>query len=264
MSVSIPTHNPLHIPLLKHTMTDDTVRLSKRMTELGLCSRREADEFIEMGLVKVDGVVVNVLGSRVRPDQKIELTRQAMALQAERVTILLHKPVGYVSGPAEPGERPAWQLIKSETRSREDRSGYTFLKKHLNYLAPAGKLDVDSSGLLVLTQDGRIARKLIADEGDFEQEYLAWVEGEITPECLQQLSRGLELDGETLKPVKVTRQSDRQLRFALRENRKRQIRRMCELVGLQVTAVKRIRIGRVALGDLEQGQWRYLRPDERF
>lgn len=246
-------------------MTDtDTIRLSKRMTELGLCSRREADEFIEMGLVKVDGVVVNVLGSRVRPDQTIELSRQAVAMQAERVTILLHKPVGFVCGPAEPGERPAWQLIKPETRAANDRSGYTFLKKHLNYLAPAGRLDVDSSGLLVLTQDGRIARKLIADEGDFEQEFLVWVEGELSEGVVKQLTHGLVLDGEPLKPVKVSRQSDKQLRFALRESRKRQIRRMCELVGLQVTAVKRIRIGRIALGDLEQGQWRYLRPEERF
>jgi 23S rRNA pseudouridine2604 synthase len=229
-----------------------------------LCSRREADEFIEMGLVKVDGVVVNVLGSRVRPDQTIELSRQAVAMQAERVTILLHKPVGFVCGPAEPGERPAWQLIKSETRAENDRSGYTFLKKHLNYLAPAGRLDVDSSGLLVLTQDGRIARKLIADEGDFEQEFLVWVEGELSEGVIKQLTHGLILDGEPLKPVKVSRQSDRQLRFALRESRKRQIRRMCELVGLQVTAVKRIRIGRIALGDLALGQWRYLRPEERF
>lgn len=243
----------------------DTIRLSKRMTELGLCSRREADEFIEMGLVKVDGVVVDVLGSRVRPEQTIELTRQAVAMQADRVTILLHKPVGFVSGPAEqPGERPSWQLIKPETRAAGDRSGYTFLKKHLNYLAPAGRLDVDSSGLLVLTQDGRIARKLMADEAEFEQEFLVWVEGELSEDVIKQLAHGLELDGEALKPAKVSRQSDKQLRFALRESRKRQIRRMCDLVGLRVTAVKRIRVGRIALGDLEQGQWRYLREDERF
>ena len=242
----------------------DTVRLSKRMTELGLCSRREADEFIEMGLVKVDGVVVNVLGSRVRPEQTIELTRQAMALQAERVTFLLNKPVGYGSGPSEAGERPAWQLIKPETRSPRDRSGYTFLKKHLNYLAPAGKLDVDSSGLLVLTQDGRIARALMAKAADFEQEFLVWVEGEVSDAMLEQLRHGLSLDGEALKPVKVSRQSDSQLRFVLRDPVRRQIRRMAELVGLRVTAVKRIRIGRIALGDLEQGQWRYLTEHERF
>lgn len=242
----------------------DTVRLSKRMTELGLCSRREADEFIEMGLVKVDGVVVNVLGSRVRPEQTIELTRQAMALQAERVTFLLNKPVGYGSGPSEAGERPAWQLIKPETRSPRDRSGYTFLKKHLNYLAPAGKLDVDSSGLLILTQDGRIARALMAKAADFEQEFLVWVEGEVSDAMLEQLRHGLSLDGETLKPVKVSRQSDSQLRLVLRDPARRQIRRMAELVGLRVTAVKRIRIGRIALGDLEQGQWRYLTEHERF
>jgi len=243
----------------------DSIRLSKRMTELGLCSRREADEFIEMGLVKVDGVVVNVLGSRVRPEQTIELVRQTGARQADRVTILLHKPEGFISDPAEMSDAcSAWQLIKPETRAASDRSGYTFLKKHLNHLTPGSHLDVDSSGLLVLTQDGRIARKLAADEREFEQEFLVWVEDALSEAVVQQLGQALVLDGEPLKPVKVSRQSDHQLRFVLRENRNRQIRRMCELAGLRVTAVTRIRIGRIALGDLKQGQWRYLRENERF
>lgn len=242
----------------------DTLRLSKRMTELGLCSRREADEFIEMGLVRVDGEVVDVLGSRVRPDQQIELTRQAMAMQADRVTILLNKPVGYAAGLSENGEWPAWMLIKPETRSASDRSGYAFLKKHLNQLAPAGKLDVDSSGLLVLTQDGRIARKLIADAADFEQEYLVGLDGEVSEAALARLAAGVTVDDELLKLARVSRQSDRQLRVLLRDSRKRQIRRMADAVGLRVTEVRRIRVGRIALGDLAQGQWRYLRPEERF
>ncbi|MDN0082974.1 S4 domain-containing protein [Crenobacter sp. SG2305] len=245
-------------------MSDDTIRLSKRMTELGLCSRREADEFIEMGLVKVDGVVVNVLGSRVRPDQTIELTRQALAQQAERVTVLLNKPVGYVCGPAGPGERPAWQLIKPETRSRVDRSGYTFLKKHTHNLAPAGQLEVDSDGLLVLTQDGRIARKLIADVADYEQEWLVWVDGGLSEAVLAQLAAGVEINGVLAKPAKVSRQSDTQLRFTLRDNTPRLLRRLCDAAGLHVAQVKRIRIGRIALGNLDVGQWRYLEPHERF
>jgi len=245
-------------------MADDTIRLSKRMTELGLCSRREADEFIELGLVKVDGVVVNVLGSRVRPEQNIELTRQALAQQAERVTILLNKPVGYVCGPAGPGERPAWQLVKPETRSRTDRSGYSFLKKHTHNLAPAGQLEVDSGGLMVLTQDGRIARKLIAEAADFEQEWLVWVDGGLNEAVLAKLAAGVEINGVLVKPGKVSRQSDAQLRFVLRDNTPRLLRRLCEAAGLRVEQVKRIRIGRIALGDLDGGQWRYLGPFERF
>jgi 23S rRNA pseudouridine2604 synthase len=244
------------------TMTE-SIRLSKRMTELGMCSRREADEFIEQGWVKVDGVVVNTLGSRVVPEQKITLERQATVFQAERVTILMHKPVGYVSGPAEPGDRPAWTLIKAETRFIGDRTGINFLKKHMHNLAPAGRLDVDTSGLLVLTQDGRIAKKLLSDV-DVEREYAVQVEGMLSTEGLKQLNNGLSLDDERLKPTKVSWQSEDSLRFVLRENRPRQIRRMCEMVGLRVIAIRRLRIGRISLSDLPVGQWRYLRMDERF
>lgn len=246
-------------------MSDDTIRLSKRMTELGLCSRREADEFIEQGLVKVDGVVVDVLGSRVRPEQRIELEARALNEQAERVTLLLHKPVGYVSGAAEmSGERPAWQLIKADTLSPADRSGYTFLRKHQLHLAAAGRLDVDASGLLVLTQDGRVAKELIGETSDVEKEYLVRVEGELSDEGLRLLNHGLSLDGKALIPAKVWWQNDDQLRFILKEGKKRQIRRMCELVGLKVIGLKRVRIGRIRLGDLPMGQWRFLRADEAF
>lgn len=242
---------------------DNSVRLSKRMTELGLCSRREADEFIEQGLVKVDGVVVNVLGSRVRPEQQIELTAAAAREQAERVTLLLHKPLGFVSGPAErPGEQPAWLLVKPDTRSASDRSGVVFLKKHQQKLAPAGRLDVDASGLLVLTQDGRIARKLMA--GEVEQEYLVWLAAPASAEQLAALGKGVQVDDETLSAVRVSRQSDRQLCFVLRQQQRRHIQRMCAAVGVQIERLHRIRIGRVRLGDLAQGQWRYLLENEKF
>jgi 23S rRNA pseudouridine2604 synthase len=139
-----------------------------------------------------------------------------------------------------------------------------FKAGHLRGLAPAGRLDIDSTGLLVLTQDGRIARKLVGDDSEVEKEYLVRVEGELSDAGLAQLRHGLTLDDVRLKPAKVSWQNEQQLRFVLREGRKRQIRRMCELVGLKVVGLKRVRIGSVTLGKLPVGKWRYLRPDEQF
>ncbi|WP_255992084.1 pseudouridine synthase [Chitinolyticbacter albus] len=242
----------------------EPIRLSKRMAELGLCSRREADEYIARGWVRVDGVVVDVLGSKVLPQQKIELQRQAQAVQAQRVTILINKPVGYVSGQAEKGYEPASVLVRPEHHWAGDSSGIRFERDHLKGLAPAGRLDIDSVGLLVLTQDGRVAKTLIGENSPVDKEYLVRVAGRLSAEGLQRLNHGLSLDGEALKPAKVSWQNEDQLRFILNEGKKRQIRRMCELVGLRVIGLKRIRIGRITLGDLPQGKWRYLRADERF
>lgn len=246
----------------------EPVRLSKRMSELGLCSRREADEWIARGWVRVDGEVVSELGSKVRPEQRITVDRQASAEQARRVTVLLHKPIGYVSGQAEDGYRPAVVLVTPENHWTGDRSPLRFARAQLRSLVPAGRLDIDSTGLLVLTQDGRIARQLVGEDGEVEKEYLvrvAYGRGGRLPEAdLRRLNHGLSLDGRALRPAQVRWQNEDQLSFILREGRKRQIRRMCELVGLKVLALKRVRIGRVTLGDLPQGQWRYLGPDERF
>lgn len=243
---------------------DANPRLSKRMAELGLCSRREADEWIVNGWVKVDGAVVDTLGTRVPPEARIEVDPAARQHQSESVTILIHKPVGYVSGQAEDGYQPAAVLITPENRWAEDKQPLKFKPGHLKGLAPAGRLDIDSTGLLVLTQDGRTARHLIGEDSSIEKEYLVRVEGTLSPQGLKLLNHGLELDGVKLKPAKVSWQNEDQLRFVLREGRKRQIRRMCELVGLKVTGLKRVRIGSVVLGKLPLGQWRYLRPDEKF
>ncbi|WP_034606632.1 pseudouridine synthase [Chitinimonas koreensis] len=246
------------------TEPQESLRLSKRMAELGLCSRREADEYIERGWVKVDGIVVDVLGSRVLPTQRIELDRRAAVAQTQRVTIILNKPIGYVSGQAEQGYKPASLLILPDNRFVGDRSGIEFSRRHLAGLAPAGRLDIDSTGLLVLTQDGRVAKALIGDETRIEKEYLVRVEGTLDAAGLALLNHGLSLDGQALKPAKVSWQNEHQLRFVLREGKKRQIRRMCELVGLKVVGLKRIRIGRIPLSDLPMGQWRYLREEEKF
>jgi 23S rRNA pseudouridine2604 synthase len=234
------------------------------MGELGLCSRREAEQWIVKGWVKVDGQVVDTLGTRVAPGARIEVDPAAREHQSGQVTILLHKPIGYVSGQAEDGYEPAIVLIRPGNRWSADPAPLQFQEAHLRGLAPAGRLDIDSTGLLVLTQDGRVAKQLIGENSSVEKEYLVRVEGRLSEDGLRRLRHGLTLDSVRLRPAQVSWQNEDQLRFVLREGRKRQIRRMCELVGLYVTGLKRVRSGNVLLGALPVGKWRYLRPDERF
>ena len=241
---------------------DAQVRLSKLMAERGLCSRREADDYIERGLVLVDGRRVDVLGTKVSPQAVIALADGARETQERRATILLHKPVGYVSGQAEDGHPPAVTLIAATSQHAGDTQ--RFRPAMLRGLAPAGRLDIDSTGLLVLTQDGRIARQLIGEDSTVEKEYLVRVEGRLEARGLALLNHGLSLDGRVLRPAQVVWANPDQLRFVLTEGRKRQIRRMCELVGLRVVGLKRVRIGAIRLGDLAPGQWRLLRSGERF
>ncbi|MBV5277177.1 rRNA pseudouridine synthase, partial [bacterium] len=200
-------------------------RLSRRMSEMGLCSRREADEWIENGWVSVDGVVVNTLGARVHPKAKIEIKAAASKHKSESVTILLNKPPGISCLPTEEGPSAAFRLIRRENHWTEDYATFSFKATHLRNLALAGKLDDDA---------------------------------------VDMLKHGLALDGIPLKPAQVSWQNEEQLRFVLRENRKQHIQRMCELVGLTVVSIKRIRVGSVSLGKLPVGQWRYLRESERF
>jgi len=234
------------------------------MASRGMCSRREADRYIERGLVLVDGQVVSELGTKILPDQQIELAEAGQKRQAAQATFLLNKPIGYVSTQPEDGHKPAEVLLSKETRWRDDRSPRRFNPAQLRGIAPAGRLDIESTGLLVLTQDGRVARRIIGEDSDVDKEYLVRVTGRLSGEGLKLLNHGMELDGKPLKPAKVTWQNEDQLRFILREGKKRQIRRMCELADLKVVGLKRIRIGHVMLGNLPLGQWRYLRDDERF
>ena len=245
-------------------MEEEKIRLSKLMAAQGLCSRREADEYIAKGWVSVDGSIINELGTKVLPNAQISLKSQAAEQQEQRVTILINKPIGYVSAQAEKGYQPAVSLVTSGNQFKGDKSGIRFKLSHALGLAPAGRLDIDSQGLLILTQDGRIARQLIGDDSQVEKEYLVRVTGRLPHEGLRLLNHGLSLDGVKLRPAQVVWQNQDQLRFILREGRKRQVRRMCELVGLRVVGLKRIRIGKIKLGDLPEGQWRYLRADEHF
>ncbi|MDO4904312.1 MAG: pseudouridine synthase [Lautropia sp.] len=247
-------------------------RLNKYLATRGICSRREADEWIGRGWILINGRPAQ-MGQRVLGGDRVEVRKEATQQQQERVTILLNKPMGYVSGQAEDGYRPAVVLIDAGSRWAGDEQPRRFHHSQLRGLAAAGRLDIDSVGLLVLTQDGRVARQLIGEESRLDKEYLVRVrygshEREVQSvfpaEKLQLLRHGLSLDGKALLPAEVGWQNPEQLRFVLREGRHRQIRRMCEAVGLTVTGLKRIRIGRVKLGRLPTGQWRYLRPDERF
>ncbi len=250
----------------------EPMRLNKRMAELGLASRREADEWIERGWVLVNGEVA-IMGQKVLPADRIEVQRAASAQQSTQVTILMHKPVGYVSGQPEDGHESAVVLLGPKSRWAQDRSPARFSPAQLRGLAVAGRLDIDSTGLLVLTQDGRVARALIGEHSGMEKEYLVRVrlgdvlqnvQGAFPREQLDRLRHGLSLDGKALKPAVVDWQNPEQLRFVLREGKKRQIRRMCEQVGLFVTGLKRVRVGAVRLGDLPLGQWRYLGAQEKF
>lgn len=243
-------------------MSDEKVRLSKLMAEKGLCSRREADAMIERGWVMVDGEVISQLGTKVSPSARITLKAEALQQQKQLATIIMNKPIGYVSGQPEPDKIPAIRLIKPENQDVRDRR--RLHAEDLKNLAVTGRLDIDSQGLLVFTQDGRLAKKLIGENSDVEKEYLVRVQGELPTDKLALLRHGLSLDGQALKPAKVEWVNEDQLRFVLKEGKKRQIRRMCEAVGLKVTGLKRVRIGRLRLSDLAEGQWRFLTPQEEI
>lgn len=246
----------------------DLVRLSKRMSDLGLSSRREADAWIEKGWVSVNGKPA-VLGQKVGINDKIVVNRQAQKEQSERVTIIINKPVGYVSGQAEDGYEPARVLVNAQSRWHQDKSPRHFHPKQLISLVPAGRLDIDSTGLLILTQDGRVAKTIIDAQSTVDKEYIVRVVNsdgstppKFTPERIALLRHGLSLDGKALLPAKIDVMNESELRFTLQEGKKRQIRRMCEAVGLKVVRLKRVRIGNIRLGALPLGEWRYLDDSE--
>ncbi|HDP80236.1 MAG TPA: rRNA pseudouridine synthase [Spirochaetes bacterium] len=234
------------------------MRLSKFLSLSGVCSRREADHYIEKGLVRVNGRPAE-LGDRVSADDRILL--DSAIRDRDRTTIIINKPVGYVSGHAEPGYRPVHVLLTAENMVRASDGDAPPPFSLRARLAPAGRLDIDSKGLLILSRDGAFVKKIIGPGSTVEKEYLAAVAGEITEEKMSLLRHGLSLDGKALKPALVTRAGKGALRFVLIEGRKRQIRRMCEAVDLTVRSLTRVRIGHMRLGGLKPRQWKYLNPD---
>ena len=231
----------------------EPVRLAKRLAETLPCSRREAEQYIEGGWVTVDGVVIEEPQFRVL-HQKIELSKDASLLGPTAVTLLLHKPAGFEAD------------LKQATRAAADRSGITLLKKHLA-AEMVTQLALPASGLVVFTDDWRVARKLVDDADTLEHEVVVEVTGSIKPGGLERLNRvdpGFTFNGKLLGPAKVSWQSEARLRCALKGEQPGQIAYFCESVGLTITAMKRLRMGRVAMSGLQAGQWRYLLPTERF
>lgn len=238
----------------------DSIRLAKQLAILVPCSRSEAVKYIEAGFVTVDGQVVEEPGFRVQSEQRIELMPDAKLAATEAVTIMLHKPAGF---DIEANTEAVYKLITPENQATDDRSGIRFIKSHHKGLLLTDTLGIQSSGLVVLTQDWRIARKLITDAEKVEQEFVVEIAGEILPETIEQLNQGIQTSGKLL-PVKVSKQSENRLRFAVKGNQRIQIASMCEKAGLKVVAMKRIRIGRIPLASLQAGQWRYLLGYEKF
>ncbi len=237
---------------------DEPVRINKWLGQTGVCSRREADALIADGLVSVDGEVVADAGRKLEPGQTLTLSDRATAALAEGVTIVMHKPMGYVSGQPEPNKLPAVRLVTDNNRVGEGVTPADEVS-----LPPIGRLDEDSRGLLLLSSDGVVAKAVIGPQSDLDKEYLVRVTGDITEKKLKILRHGLMLDGRQLKPAYVSRMESFRLKFILREGRNRQIRRMCEMVDLEVVDLIRVRIGPLKLDNLPEGKWRMLTPDER-
>lgn len=243
---------------------DTTLRLSKLMAQKGLCSRREADHLIEKGWVLVDGEIVSQLGVKVLESAQVSLTPQGQDWLGKKITLIINKPVGFVSAQAEDGHKPAMELVQGDSQQRGPGDSSVPKGTVRTEMAPAGRLDIDSKGLLILTNDGQVARKIIAPDSHVEKEYLIRVEGRVTEEKLNLLRHGLELDGQALMPAKVKVTSPQMLVITLTEGKKRQIRRMCEQIDLDVLSLLRLRIGPISLGPLPSGQWRYLSKKEVF
>jgi len=246
-------------------------RLSKRVAELVSCSRREAEQYIEGGWVSVDGKVVEEPMFRVST-QKVAVDPDASLLELLPVTLLLHKPPGY-DALAAPGEanrqvKPAQQLLQVANHAADDPSGTRLLKRHFAKLTATVPLETGAGGLVVYTQDWRVARKLTEDAGVMEQEIIVEVAGEVPPENLQRINHMQSADGRPLPPVKVslnsTGEKSSKLRFALKGVHLGLIAYLCERVGLEILSMKRLRIGRVSMTQLPIGQWRYLQAHERF
>jgi 23S rRNA pseudouridine2604 synthase len=229
-------------------------RVNRWLAQSGVCSRREAEALIAQGLVSIDGEQVADAGRKILPGQTLTLADGGQAA----FTAVLHKPVGYVSGQPEPGQTPAVRLLTKAALAGEGSPPDPRAS-----LPPLGRLDMDSRGLLLLSDDGVLAKAVIGPQSELDKEYRVRVTGRIEGRKLGLLRHGLSLDGRQLRPAKVSVVADQTLRFGLTEGRNRQIRRMCELVGLHVVDLFRIRIGPLELGDLPEGRWRHLTPTER-
>ncbi len=240
-------------------------RVNRWLAQAGVCSRREAEALIASGQVFIDGQQVQDVGRKIEPGQTLTLGEAGGARLDSNLSVIFHKPVGIVSSQPDPGQIPAVRLLTRENLSGNPlmKDGVAVIPDRDSKLAPCGRLDMDSRGLLILSEDGVLAKALIGPESQLEKEYIVRVIGEITAKKIKELSHGMWLDDRPLKPAEVRSVADNTLRFVLHEGRNRQIRRMCELVGLAVRDLFRVRIGPLWLGDLPEGRWRMITPEER-
>ena len=245
--------------------TPEPMRLAHRVATLFGCSRDDAEHYIRNGWVSVDGQVVEAPQLPVTVEL-VELHGGARLEPVEPATILLHKPTGF---DAISGANPAAALVIADAHWTDDPSGIRPLKRHFHRLTPLVSLDAEASGLMVLTQDGRVWRRLSEDGDEIEHEYLVEVSGEIAPYGLRRLNHGLSYNGRALPPCKVSWQNEIRLRFAIKGVQGGQLRDMCGQVGLTVVAIRRLRIGKIVIGKgpdgaMPPGMWRYLPVGERF
>lgn len=249
-------------PPVEQPPAEDLPRLSKVMSERGLCSRREADEWIEAGWVSVNDKVVTALGARVATDARVEINPEASKHLSERVTILLHKPAGEIALTEKNGRVIARTLINAETQWEDDGSTTSFQRGHLNRVVHTALLDPMASGLVVFTQDDKVAKRLMTNEA--EEEFIVQVEGEMSVAAVKRLAHGLLLNGVKLPPGRASWQSEGKLRLVLRGSRSGLVQNVCTTLGLKTLAIRRIRIGSVPLAKLPVGQWRFLQRGERL
>ena len=251
--------------------TSEGERLAKRVAELVPCSRREAEQYIEGGWVKVNGVVVEEPMHRVKA-QQVEVDPNASLIALLPVTLLLHKPPGFEAmaelGHATPRVKPAHQLLQAANHFADDLAGTRVLKRHFAKLTPTVPLEPGASGLVVFTQDWRVARKLTEDAAVIEQELLVEVAGEVNPVTLDRIARMKGSRGQALPPIKVslnsTAKHTSKLRFAIKGIHLGLIAYVCDCSGLAIVSMKRLRIGRVSMTQMPEGHWRYLQAHERF
>lgn len=244
-------------------MTDTSIRLAKRVAEMIPCSRNEAEQYISGGWISVDGVVVEEPGARVLDEQDVVIHEDATLAEILPVTILLHKPAGFNAGIGTDGA-DATTLLSLETLLPADHGNQRFLRRHLAKLTLCSPIETKSSGLVVYTQDFRVARKLVDEGNRVEQEFVVEVAGDIREDGLKLLNHGLTFNGKEIPPMKVSWQNETRLRFALKGVKPGQLVHMCRMVNLTVVSMKRLRIGRVPMASLPAGQWRYLHEYERF
>ena len=237
--------------------SDEAQRLSKVVAARVPCSRREAEQYIAEGWVRVDGRVVEEPQFRVSAAQKVEIDPKARLQPAQPVTLLLHKPAGVA-------QEEARALLAADTHWSGDTSGIRRVKSHAVGLQLLMPLPAAASGLTVFSQDRGVLRKLTEDAALIEQELVAEVTGTIAANGLERLGRGLLRDGQPMPPARVSWQSETRLRFAVKGIAPESIGWMCAQVGLRLVALRRIRIGRVPMAGLPPGQWRYLPAGERF